>query len=457
MNNKTAEKPCFVPWTPAQDQFLKMNLEEMTNPELAQALNRTTNAVHYRLKYLKLNRSEASKRRKLSKAYEMVWRKNGRTPNLCKEMAITIRTSKDGNQYKWIKFNGKWELLHRAIWKQEFGEIPAGKLVKIIGNPLAVEWGKTDNLDLVTRAELLELNKEINSPYKARRRKGKWTPVQISFLKENYNHLTNEELAQHLSKSKHAVIQQLNRQGLKRSHSRRSSVAKDRNSFQSIFTPAQDKILMENYQKSSNEALAELTAMKKSQVSRRMKHLGLKRSRKIMPESFKAKISIWTPAQDEILRGNFETHTNDELAALTKMKKTQVIARMKYLQLRRKKRLIGKSSEPRKPKPTTPKQIRKANVMNAFKKEGLSTHGLNQSLKAYINEGVGSIEDLLNKARHQTTNKTALRKREEKKRGRKNRLMFEINPDDPRSREAQLMEFMSSLPVKHISKRRRTA
>ena len=94
--------------------------------------------------------------------------KPGHEPHNTKyDGAISIRKdSKQDIYYKYIRVaKGKWELLHRYIWKQHNGEIPKGMLVVFKdGNQMNCS---IDNLELITRKENMQRNRNYKKAKKS--------------------------------------------------------------------------------------------------------------------------------------------------------------------------------------------------------------------------------------------------------------------------------------------------
>lgn len=86
--------------------------------------------------------------------------KKGNIPHNAKEQdgEIVWRADKNGLHYYYIRIAlGKWELLHREIYKKHFGEIPKGMIVIFKdGNPKNIA---PNNLLAITRAEHLQINR----------------------------------------------------------------------------------------------------------------------------------------------------------------------------------------------------------------------------------------------------------------------------------------------------------
>jgi hypothetical protein len=76
--------------------------------------------------------------------------KKGQLPhNTLYDGALRTRQDKSGLSYQYIRIGkAKWELLHRHVWQQHYGPIPAGKVVAFKdGNQLNC---KPENLKLLT-------------------------------------------------------------------------------------------------------------------------------------------------------------------------------------------------------------------------------------------------------------------------------------------------------------------
>jgi hypothetical protein len=76
----------------------------------------------------------------------------GRVPHNAKfDGAVSIRQKKGEKAYKYIRVGGVWKLMHRHLWEQANGPIPADHLVSFKdGDSLRCEL---DNLELITKAQ----------------------------------------------------------------------------------------------------------------------------------------------------------------------------------------------------------------------------------------------------------------------------------------------------------------
>jgi len=150
-------------WTMADLQFLRENFgRTMTSRQLAIHFGVSLSAMTGTLKrhciysgrdtkFKKGNRSwNKGKSVRLSPTSEFP---KGHLPHNTKhDGAISIRKDKTGRVYKYIRIaKGKWELLHREIWKQHHGEIPKTMIVTFIdGDSLNCSL---ENLKLISRRE----------------------------------------------------------------------------------------------------------------------------------------------------------------------------------------------------------------------------------------------------------------------------------------------------------------
>ncbi len=116
----------------------------------------------------------------------------------------------------------------------------------------------------------------------------KWTEADRQFLRENYQNMTDKELAGHLNTSVHAVRYQRVELGLKRNFR--------------IWTREKDRFLRNNYVKMTNEELAVELKVSYYSLTFRLYTLRLRRFKE------------WTPEQEQFLRDNYEVMSNAFLA-----------------------------------------------------------------------------------------------------------------------------------------------
>lgn len=85
--------------------------------------------------------------------------KKGHKPgNTLEEYAVTVRTDKRGNKYKWIRIDEEWIPLHRFEWELWYGEIPETYIVQFKdGDTMNCDW---DNLYLVKRSDQVVVNRQ---------------------------------------------------------------------------------------------------------------------------------------------------------------------------------------------------------------------------------------------------------------------------------------------------------
>src|SRR6056297_2776830 len=88
--------------------------------------------------------------------------------------------------------NKNWKESEIKFLKENYKKMKVNKLAE-----------KIDRTPRGVRAKLERLNLNLK-PLK-RNKKYKWTEKDINFLKNNYNDLTDKEMAKHIGKSKSAV------------------------------------------------------------------------------------------------------------------------------------------------------------------------------------------------------------------------------------------------------------
>lgn len=99
------------------------------------------------------------------------WFKKGNLPfNTKTDGVIVSRTDKTGKNYLYIRESvGKWELLHRHLWRKHHGKIPRGMLV--VFKDRNQQNCVIENLELITREENMLRNAIHNLPEEIRNTK----------------------------------------------------------------------------------------------------------------------------------------------------------------------------------------------------------------------------------------------------------------------------------------------
>lgn len=100
----------------------------------------------------------------LREKVKSTWFPKGMNPHNTKaDGEITIRRDTTGKLYKYIRIKkAKWELLHRYLWKQHYGEIPKEMIVSFKDrNSMNCV---IENLELITRQENMKRNSVQNLP-----------------------------------------------------------------------------------------------------------------------------------------------------------------------------------------------------------------------------------------------------------------------------------------------------
>lgn len=174
-------------WTKRERLFVVNNMHKMTNPQMAEKLERSISSVENLICSLAkrgIRRSEKTRKKmmslgwfekgnqpwtkgkkglRLSKATE--FKKGHRPANEARNGEIRLRQKKDGSsRYYFIRLGKmKWEKYHRYLWKQHHGDIPAGHLVAFKnGDPLDV---RIENLELITKAENVRRNANYDTDH----------------------------------------------------------------------------------------------------------------------------------------------------------------------------------------------------------------------------------------------------------------------------------------------------
>lgn len=173
-------------FTKREDNFLRKHYLTMPVKRMANALGRSGYGTSYRMKTLGLivppetaqafkaltqikpGNIPSNKGKKMSKATRRkvahTWFRKGHQPhNTRKDGDISIRKDTCGRPYKHIRTAlGRWELLHRVIWREKRGPIPHGKIVAFKnGNSLDCRIG---NLMLSDRVKIMKQNTIHNLP-----------------------------------------------------------------------------------------------------------------------------------------------------------------------------------------------------------------------------------------------------------------------------------------------------
>lgn len=93
----------------------------------------------------------------IAKIKQTSFKKGNRPHNTLYDGAIRTRNDNSGLAYQYIRLSkAKWELLHRHVWQQHYGPIPAGKVVAFKdGNQLNC---KPENLTLLSLKENMQRN-----------------------------------------------------------------------------------------------------------------------------------------------------------------------------------------------------------------------------------------------------------------------------------------------------------
>ena len=101
------------------------------------------------------------------------WKKGNKTPTTKYDGAVTVRRNRDDGSggvtfYQMIRISeGKWEFLHRHLWRQVYGSVPEGyNVIFLDGNPMNCT---IENLACVSHGELLDRNRNRHYPPELKR------------------------------------------------------------------------------------------------------------------------------------------------------------------------------------------------------------------------------------------------------------------------------------------------
>lgn len=176
-------------WTPQQLELLQQHYANTTHKEIVAIIGKSKIACYQKAHELGLKKSKELLRsyaEVLAEAGKSHYFRKGHTPankgkkmtdeqkqklkphtmfakgnlphNTLHDGAITVRADSNGRKYKYIRLaQGKWELLHRHIWQQQYGAIPKGYNVQFVdGDSLNCS---IENLYLVSRSVQAQHNR----------------------------------------------------------------------------------------------------------------------------------------------------------------------------------------------------------------------------------------------------------------------------------------------------------
>jgi hypothetical protein len=177
-------------FTPEEDQFIRDMYLTMPIKRIARLMGRAEGSVMGRFKRIGLTlptevaaaRIAASRFQKgtppankgkgmtkeIREKVSRTWFPKGNLPHNTKADGIIVgRVDKSGRRYLYIRITkSKWDLYHRYLWQQHYGEIPAGKLVVFKdGNS---ENCEIDNLELIDKHQNMMRNTIHNLPEEIR-------------------------------------------------------------------------------------------------------------------------------------------------------------------------------------------------------------------------------------------------------------------------------------------------
>ena len=195
-------------YTIKEQRFILENHGKLSLREIAAALGRTKSSVtgHLRRIGVRLPEDVRTSRKRIGcfkpggvpfnkgkkghmKANATSFRKGNQPHNTKHDGAESIRVDTTGRQYRYIRLaKAKWVPLHRHLWEQANGPVPAGYIVVFRdGNSLNCELS---NLELISRAENVRRNH--NRPKAAESMKKRWKIKKtLEPLKKEFPNLFN--------------------------------------------------------------------------------------------------------------------------------------------------------------------------------------------------------------------------------------------------------------------------
>ena len=147
-------------WKPEEEEYLKTQWNNFSNEVIAKHIGVTVHAAKKKARGFKLVKSREAYNRILKLSVNPTAFKKGNIPHNTKsDNCITVRVTKTGAQYQWIRLSlGNWQPLHVYNWLKEKKPYnpAAGDVLRFIdGNTMNAD---TSNLMIITRGVNLEKN-----------------------------------------------------------------------------------------------------------------------------------------------------------------------------------------------------------------------------------------------------------------------------------------------------------
>lgn len=170
-------------WTQSDDDYLRENYPDSVTGDVAKALGRTPASVITRTNKLKIYKSEKFRASELSgrrKPGQIPWNKGVKTGIVSTALPIgTIRYHEGNDQYHIKTSPTEWRPYTEYVWTQAGNKIPDGHVVAIKDKSKEIT---IDNLETITRAELLDRNRIQRYPKEMH-----GLMIQIGHMKKELN------------------------------------------------------------------------------------------------------------------------------------------------------------------------------------------------------------------------------------------------------------------------------
>lgn len=262
--SKEKYKPIYnyKQWTKIEDDFIKTNYDKMSTEEIARRLGRTESSIGNRIHRLKL-----SGRRHYGRK---TWTKE--------DMEKPTSNKKE----KPIHSNKQWTKAEDDFLKTNYDKIPNKEIAQRLGRTEA---------SIKQRSAIFKLSGKIYDKRKP------WTKEDINYLKENYDKMTNKEIAKVLKRSENSVS------------SKAFTLRIENDPSKSGLTWEEEDInyLKNHYDKLSTKEMAENLQRSIRAIDNKARILGLSRN---------MKETKWTDEEIEFLKENHGEMSNGDLAEL---------------------------------------------------------------------------------------------------------------------------------------------
>lgn len=137
-------------WTKEDIYFINENFQALTCEELSGRMGLQISQVKNKCRKLGLKKTKESLKKIYSKSNAGHFAQGKNPGNTKHDLFISERTDHKGRRIKWIRVSlGKWELLHKYLWREAGNSIPSGHVIQFIDNN--PENCKLENLRVALR------------------------------------------------------------------------------------------------------------------------------------------------------------------------------------------------------------------------------------------------------------------------------------------------------------------